>query len=241
VLSAENAVFTLQRSVHAEASGVGRKLCDAHGNFLWKEKLTGVADMAAYIRRFTCLEIGVNLEMNVNGAAGIPARVQRPELHTAQFVGTLYAAQKAGGIQVAMFGLRRHGRAGIAGVEHGWTKTAAAGRATRRSIGIHFRKTGIDAEGIAMPNVDGGVFERPASFCVQKHHPKLQRKTRLSFRDISPDCVLVNVVRTFFLLGRERTIRRLRLAPGQGGSATDEKSPARMMQRHITKILDGIA
>jgi len=203
MLPVENAVLALQRAMYFEARCVRFNFRHVGRDFFGKEELPGVTYVIAE----------VNLEMNMNRAARIPARIKRSEFNPATVIGDLHSAQKAARVQMSWtWRPRPIGWPEAARVESRplfvRARPARPARspseqprphATGRSIRIHRREARVHTQRIAVPDIDGRIIQRLAAFCVHQLNAKLQRDTRLSFRDAPAQGALVDVIRSLLL------------------------------------------
>src|ERR1039457_2490725 len=132
VLPVENVVFTLQRAVHLEASGVRRKLRHIRGDLFGEKELSRMRHVAAQM----------NFQVDVYGAAEVPTRIDGGKFSDTLLAGQLYAPQEAHCIDLPP--ARR---------PHASRPPRPVG--TARVVGGEAR---VDAQRIAMPDVQGGVL-----------------------------------------------------------------------------------
>jgi len=68
-------------------------------------------------------------------------------------------------------------------------------RPARRAIGTIRRKARVNAQRIAMPDVQCGVLQRRAPPGIHQSDTELERQPRLALRDVLPEFLSVDIVR----------------------------------------------
>jgi hypothetical protein len=127
----------------------------------------------------------MGFQVDVDGSACVPARIDGKEFRNTLLVGHLHASKESRFIR---------GASSAATPSYaGGTFTSACGRKTR-----------IRSQGVAMPYIDRGVLNRRATLRVQKHNAQLHRHAGPAFRDVAPHFFEIDVVRTFFCLRYKR-------------------------------------
>jgi len=165
----------------------------------------------------------MGLYVNMDGAAGVPAGVDGGELSEAFGVADLHAAEEASSVEgtAAAAWAWTACEIGRGTVEASASSSAAAGRAVGTACG----EAGVDARGIAMPDIKCGVGQRSAGAGIDHGDAELQRHARFSFGDIGAELLIVDVVWAFFLLAGERTERRA------GDAAAGDQEPCACGQK----------
>jgi hypothetical protein len=100
VLFVEDVILLLSGAVDGQAFVVGLETGDSFGQVFGEEKLAGMGNVATgvFLRGGTS---DVGFHVDVDGAAGVPAGVDRFEFSAAAVVCELDATEETGGIDLA--------------------------------------------------------------------------------------------------------------------------------------------
>jgi hypothetical protein len=142
-----------------------------------KKRLAGVGDVAAAIPPTHLAPANMHLEVDVNGAAGVPAGVDGLEPGDPVPVRELHPAEEVPGVRLPP------------------ARGARASPAEPR----------IDPECVGVPDIDRGADQRLAATRVDDASAELQGHARLAFGDVAADALEVDVIGAFGQLRRERT------------------------------------
>jgi hypothetical protein len=117
---------------------------------------------------------GVDLQVDVRRTPAVPARIDRVKADAALGAGALVSAQVALRVGRRLLGARR----------------AAAPAALRGAL-----EAGVDASGVAVPDLDVGALDRLAGACVLDGEDELERQARPVLGDVAPGQAVVDPVR----------------------------------------------
>ncbi len=208
MLAGKDVIFRVRGAVDARVFRIRRQGCDAFGNVLRKEDLAGVGNVSALIG-FLRGTGEVHLHVDVDGAALIPAWIERFKLGDSGGVCKLHAAQEACGIDIARaavgWGWRSTGpSAAHAAGTTGTTRSTRPARSTRSTrpaeAGAHRCKAGIDAFRIAVPDIECCIGKWFTGSRVDHAKTQAQRDSGFIFDEVLPELGGGNVVWALFLL-----------------------------------------
>jgi hypothetical protein len=201
VLGFVDAVFGVEGAVHAGVGFIGLHACDFGGDVFGEIELAGVGDVTSLVC-FVGRAAEVDLHVDVDGASLVPTGVDGGEFDEALFAGELNAAEEAGFVDLA--GATRTSRT---------TRTATSAAESSRSAGALGGEAGVGAHGVAVPDIDGGVFERGAGFGIHYRDAQAEGQAGAVLGQVCAEFGCVDVVGAFVAFHREG-------AAGRGGEAT---------------------
>ena len=201
----------------------------------------------------------MRFQVYMDGASGIPAGIYGCKLRQSVFVRQLNSAEKARRVNLpgtaaapagSSTGSARSKRSGwrwskSIGIEvrrrtartSSATRTTAPARPAVRAFGC---KSGIDAESVAMSDIERGVGQRSASSGIHKGHAQLKGHAGFAFGNIVPELFIRDIIGTLFLLAGQRARGIVRSADGRdqsGGSGSDKPSPGQVGKLNHNAIL----
>jgi len=225
-LIAEDVVFGLGGAVDLVV-GIGLMLHELRCNFFGEEDLADVRGVAGGVGLVCFVAVDTDFEVDVVGAAHVEAREDGAKVYGAVWRSDLNATEEGELVRGMVFGWRAEALAWawaivrVSRVEVWWRPGRwSALRRARRASGPHGvlgGVAGVKTEGVAVPDVDGGVGERLAGARVEDCDAKFEGDALPVFDDVRAKEFVGDVVGADLLLGRELAdVGVLQKAEGQG-------------------------
>lgn len=170
-------VLAILAALNLSMRDIGLERHDVRRNILLKVQLAGRDDILrpegpVSVQR----PVRVDLRVDVDGAAGVEARVDRLHLGQALGVGRPHAAEEGCVVGVEV------------GLAHGEVVQAVLrDDLPERRVGVHARKAGVAARGVGRPDAHEGALEGLARGHVDETDVQPDRHARLALGGVLPE------------------------------------------------------
>jgi hypothetical protein len=163
-----------------------RLLLHHFGREFFREKdLTDVRSVSRLIGLLIGMSAHAHLEVDVVSPSHIVTGKHSLKIHHAMGIADLDSAAKGEGVGRVIFGRRSHSL-GRTGTVAGMLRIKARRRSTRAHW-ILFRKTGVQARSVAMPDIHGNIRHRLAGMRVHHHDAERERNSWLALDDVGAE------------------------------------------------------